>query len=163
MDTKYKAKTQQQLDEFWLDSHGNKRCTTCKEYKSMDEYHNHKAGRYGKALSCKTCAKARARNSHRRRKDNPDYRYYFKNQHTMNTYGITREEYDRKLEAQGHICAVCETELLGGHQTHLDHDHTTGKLRDFLCTNCNRGIGHFQDSVVILKKAIAYLGKHNEQ
>jgi hypothetical protein len=40
---------------------------------------------------------------------------------------------------------------------HLDHDHETGTFRGWLCHNCNVGLGHFDDSVPLLRKAIAYL------
>lgn len=76
-------------------------------------------------------------------------------------HGITVEEYETKLEAQGSCCAICDVELSpSGGLTHLDHDHATGKLRDFLCTNCNRGLGHFKDSQSLLSMAIDYLKRH---
>ena len=45
---------------------------------------------------------------------------------------------------------------------HLDHNHVTGKLREFLCNPCNRGLGYLQDDPMILMKAIEYLDKHND-
>ena len=39
----------------------------------------------------------------------------------------------------------------------LDHDHTTGSFRGWLCHRCNRGIGCFSDDVNHLKRAISYL------
>ena len=77
-------------------------------------------------------------------------------------YGISLKEYSEKLEAQNHKCAICRVELSnGGGLTHLDHNHTTGEIRAILCTNCNRGLGHFKESIENLKSAIIYLDTHN--
>lgn len=44
----------------------------------------------------------------------------------------------------------------------VDHCHASGKIRGLLCDLCNRGIGHFNDSVELLYKAIKYLELHYE-
>jgi len=44
-----------------------------------------------------------------------------------------------------------------GNKAHLDHCHTTGKIRGFLCQKCNHGLGLFNDSIQALKSAIEYL------
>lgn len=51
----------------------------------------------------------------------------------------------------------CGTKLDGGHGTHVDHCHDTGKFRGWLCNRCNRGLGFFRDSVEGLECAIVYL------
>ena len=77
-------------------------------------------------------------------------------------YGLTLHAYEEKLMAQDNKCAICEIALLPqGSGTHLDHDHKTGYIRDFLCTNCNRGLGHFQENINFLEHAINYLKAHN--
>ena len=40
---------------------------------------------------------------------------------------------------------------------HLDHNHITNTLRGMLCGSCNRGLGMFKDSAVLLANAINYL------
>lgn len=60
------------------------------------------------------------------------------------------------LKKQGYRCAVC-TAKLTVKTAHVDHCHSTGKIRGALCSNCNHGLGHFQDDVTNLKSAIAYL------
>jgi hypothetical protein len=40
---------------------------------------------------------------------------------------------------------------------HMDHDHTTGKYRGYLCIQCNMGIGQLGDSVEGLEHALSYL------
>lgn len=73
-------------------------------------------------------------------------------------YGITAEQRDVMLAAQGFKCAVCSTASPGGQGNwHVDHCHTTGRVRGLLCCNCNRGLGYFRDNSEFLTNAIAYL------
>lgn len=81
----------------------------------------------------------------------------------MRRYGITRQEYEEMLEAQGDSCAICKTMDIGrkGHtHFHVDHDHVTGKVRGLLCDLCNRGLGYFKDDPFLLIKAGKYLESH---
>jgi Recombination endonuclease VII len=81
---------------------------------------------------------------------------------TVKQYGITLEQWDGMLIAQGGRCAICPVILL---DPHVDHDHSCcpgrkscGKcVRMLLCKNCNTGLGCFLDSIPILKSAIEYL------
>ena len=78
-------------------------------------------------------------------------------------YGLSGEEYRNMKAIHNNECAICG-KAPSGKRTELDvdHDHETKKVRGLLCNNCNRGIGHLQDSVVILEKALNYLKKHKE-
>lgn len=53
-------------------------------------------------------------------------------------------------------CELCERALVPG-KTHLDHDHTTGKFRGWLCNRCNLGLGNLGDTIAGLERALAYL------
>lgn len=81
-------------------------------------------------------------------------------------YGITSMEYDAKLHAQNHCCALCglaESRRYKGTLISLavDHDHTTGTVRDLLCSRCNIALGHLEScSSAWLQMAIAYLCRH---
>jgi len=71
-----------------------------------------------------------------------------------------------------HCCDICGT---AGHDLRsdfgkggsrktvwrLDHDHSTGEFRGFLCQRCNSGIGKMQDDPAIMLRAIAYLKTNN--
>jgi hypothetical protein len=73
-----------------------------------------------------------------------------------NRYGITEDDYDVMFKEQDGLCAICKQP-----STHknldVDHNHETNKVRGLLCNNCNRGLGHLQDSVLVLESAINYL------
>ncbi len=78
------------------------------------------------------------------------------------SYGITAEDYNRMFEAQGGVCKICkkpETAIIHGKIVRLavDHNHQTNKVRALLCTNCNIGIGNFQDNPLIARAAADYL------
>ena len=77
-------------------------------------------------------------------------------------YGITLKEYNTKLRSQNNECAICHCSIgvKNGAKKALDHDHKTGKLREFLCSNCNTALGLFRDSILTLESAIKYLKRH---
>jgi hypothetical protein len=50
-------------------------------------------------------------------------------------YGITRIQYLEMVELQQGKCAICKRYF--GNKLHVDHDHTTNKIRGLLCLSCN--------------------------
>lgn len=82
-----------------------------------------------------------------------------RNHHLKKTFGITVEEADALLAQQGGRCAICQEPITDsrGFAPHVDHCHTTGKVRGILCFPCNAGLGSFRDDVTRLQAAIAYL------
>ena len=84
-------------------------------------------------------------------------------------YGIREEEYQALFEKQGGVCAVCglpETKKqrrsrfskTTTDRLHVDHDHTTGKVRGLVCFKCNCGIIKQLDDRDLARKAAQYLG-----
>lgn len=79
----------------------------------------------------------------------------------LKRYGITPEQYDAMLAAQGGHCAICPATEPGGRgEWHVDHDHETGEVRGLLCSRCNLGIGLFRDTPGLLESAATYLRRH---
>ena len=52
------------------------------------------------------------------------------------------------------VCAVCERYKK---KLYLDHDHTNGKTRGWICNTCNAGIGGLGDTAEAVRKALRYL------
>ena len=79
----------------------------------------------------------------------------------VRTYGTDGEA---QWQAQKGKCAICLTPMLRRHRhrraAHLDHDHRSGKVRAWLCSRCNTGIGLFDDSAALLADAVTYLRFH---
>ena len=71
--------------------------------------------------------------------------------------GVSPEKFDAMLISQDGRCEICNDPL---HKTCLDHNHTTKKVRDILCDNCNKLLGHAKEKIDILVSAIQYLRKH---
>ena len=140
----------------------SKKCAWCRVVKHKDDFHKDRHGPLGRAYYCKVCANQKTRDFHSKTIDNPDYQRRKRSSWIKAAHGITLDQYEEKLAQQNYACAICGVKLAAqGPFTHLDHCHKSGVLRAFLCTNCNRGLGHFQDSVEFLQNAITYLNTHS--
>lgn len=81
-------------------------------------------------------------------------------------YGLTDEQFNIQIEAQGGVCAICQREpQLPDRPWSVDHDHaccdgrrSCGKCnRGLLCVPCNSAIGLLQDNSSLLRQAAIYL------
>lgn len=63
------------------------------------------------------------------------------------------------------ICPICKKASIPGITANLviDHDHTTGNAREWICDSCNTGLGRFKDDIELMKETIKYLQKHNKK
>lgn len=112
-----------------------KQCNNCKETKPFTEFHKHKTCKGGYMTYCKPCFNYQTlAGKHRKR------------------YGLSPEQMTNMKKSGCELCHATEN-------LHIDHNHDTNEIRGVLCTNCNRGLGHFKDSPELLKKAAEYLEK----
>jgi hypothetical protein len=122
---------------------GKKVCSYCNVYKDFDKFGTNGDGKL--KSRCKDC----------QTKYNTKYH---KEVFRFDRYGITREMFKEMLSDQSSRCAICDTDV-DEKSSHIDHCHTTGKVRGILCEKCNKGLGQFDDDVNYLKNAIKYLTK----
>lgn len=161
-----------------------KDCRKCGERKPLDEFVRDRQRKDGRYPYCKLCHRAvvkgysvreseaikeRQRSRHAERMANSAVRekyllgrwvYSLKRR-----YGITAADYIALAEAQNDCCAICGLSFADARpqkndqtqRLHVDHDHTTGKVRGLLCFRCNNGLGFFRDDISALEAAVAYL------
>ena len=152
-------------------------------YKSRIDREAHKS--YMKAWGKANPEKARGTPEQRRRKQqrmtlryqtDPQYREKIRAKNRKTTprrrmkniirmrqmkYGITESEFAAMVKAQEGKCLICKESSGTGKDRrsflHVDHDHSTGKVRGLLCQKCNRGLGLFNDNAERMRTAAAYL------
>jgi hypothetical protein len=126
--------------------HGEYQCIVCHTWKHLGDYHKDSTAANGKKSTCKPCGNLL--NRHKKR---------------YTRYGLTRHQFEEKFEAQNGQCASCEVELeLDGRRTRspcVDHNHSTGEIRDIICTRCNLAAGNLKDSSERARKLMEYLKK----
>lgn len=131
----------------------NKKCASCGNVKSADDFTKRSRGGVNRQSMCKDCHNAYCRD--RYHKVHAKRRVFAR---LKKKYNLEAHEYDRMYKAQKGMCKIC-----GEHQSnlktklHVDHCHVTKKVRGLLCFNCNRGLGSFRDNVEWLAQAISYL------
>ena len=138
-----------------------RRCSVCDEVKPATAFTVRRTHRPGKLVSqctpCKVTYNRDRRIANREHMLAIERRSKFKKQ-----YGITVEDYEQMLRAQGGGCGICGATVPSNRTKFfaVDHCHGTGKVRGLLCTKCNRGLGLFNDNTDRLSAAVRYLKGH---
>jgi ferric-dicitrate binding protein FerR (iron transport regulator) len=82
-------------------------------------------------------------------------RAYARAQALKKKYGLTEEAYEKLLLDQMLACAICK--VIPRKRLHVDHDHTTGRVRGLLCLRCNTLVGFLEKRSDIVEMAALYL------
>lgn len=72
-------------------------------------------------------------------------------------YGLTSADRDAMTVAQGGVCALCFKAPHPGRRLHVDHDHTTGRIRGLLCPNCNWYLAKIERDAGLIARIRSYL------
>lgn len=78
----------------------------------------------------------------------------------LKKYGLTEESFALLWLSQKSKCGICKTPDPGARDWHVDHCHTTGKVRGILCHHCNLMLGNAKDNKSVLLAAINYLNNN---
>lgn len=128
-----------------------KKCTKCNEL--TDQFYADKRNKDGLRSHCKSCENSS--NSIR------DASWHFKNNLRRN-YNLELEEYKLMLARQDNKCKLCgKTEEENGKRLAVDHCHTSGEVRDLLCSNCNSALGFANDDPELLRRMAEYCEEYN--
>lgn len=164
---------------------GTKTCSQCKQSKGREDFYKRPTSHDGLRSACKVCEKSKhKKRKHYERSTEPKKCYRCGeikpaegfNSAPENVTGLQSKckpcqkeylheqrynmpkPYAEMLADQCNQCLICGDEPKeSDHAFHVDHCHTTGKVRGILCHMCNRGIGHFNDDPDCLRAAAEYL------
>lgn len=131
-----------------------KKCSRCVVVRPRAEFTLSRSSRDGLDYVCRKC-KAELHAEYREHS-----KVWLKNQRLCNLWNLYRlsgMDYELLLEAQKHVCAICEQDM--GERPFVDHCHDSGKTRGLLCNKCNSALGSIEKSG-FLEKALRYLEKH---
>jgi hypothetical protein len=102
---------------------------------------------------------------------NKNYNKYIKTQRKQRLkrlYNLTVFDYNKMLEAQNGVCAIClQKEKRINPKTNkvqrlsVDHNHKTGKIRNLLCYKCNKDVDRVEIDYNRFINIFKYLDKHN--
>lgn len=91
-------------------------------------------------------------------RDTVEYKRYQRECYDKSQYGLLPEQKAKMIAEQNNSCAICRYpfgQKVG--DMHVDHCHSTGRVRGLLCDKCNRGLGYFCDEPESLSKAADYV------
>jgi hypothetical protein len=158
-----------------------KTCTKCLQIKSLDLFNKKKKSKDGYEFWCRHCT---SEASKKVRLENPENAAYLKKQ--WKSRNVDREKNNNKgynllkywpnlsakealikyndlLKQQEYKCVLCARHSNEfKNRFHVDHCHTTGKVRGLLCFNCNVMLGNSLENLETLQKAILYLRGLND-
>lgn len=79
---------------------------------------------------------------------------------TFYRYGITKPQFDKKLDEQNYLCGLCGKPLPADpKEMRIDHCHEQGHVRDILHNKCNIGLHYIEDSEFV-GLAVKYIERH---
>ena len=149
------------LESRELREHDKKYCPKCKKIKTLRSFNKSKNSNFGYSSHCRLCSRRLGKKYHNKEKKQLEYRNkkdIFRNNKLKRDFGITLEEYNKKLKKQNNKCMVYgNTPKENRKALAIDHNHNTGEVRDLLCGNCNAAVGFLKENIVIAKEMVKYI------
>lgn len=128
---------------------GMRLCRTCGQFAPLDQFRR-RIDRPGAphASKCRPCVT-------RSWQENRERHLAAK---AAQNYGIDASRYLELVSGSCHVCGGQNTQ--SGRRLHIDHCHTTGKIRGALCHACNTALGLAGESIERLLALAEYLEHH---
>lgn len=126
-------------------------CKHCGLSKDVSEFVKNKSCKKGYVTTCKKC-------KYKKYPPTKDQKHKAWVRNIKRYYGITPNDYNRMYEDQKGCCKVCGTQS-GNTKFHIDHCHTTGKVRGLLCGPCNRALGLLNDNPLTILNLYHYISQ----
>ena len=138
------------IEKLGLFEEPHRVCRGCRIAKPVAAFHS--AGRGRRRPLCAPC-RSKARVSELR----PETPVQKLRGLLRREYGITLEQYNQMLAAQGGGCAICGSEPHEKKRLVVDHCHSSGRVRALLCGPCNTQLGAYEK---LRHLAVAYLARY---
>ena len=97
----------------------------------------------------------------RKRKYRLENKHIIESKRCMKRYGITLEDKKQLIQDQNNKCLICKCVFTKINKPHVDHNHSTGKVRGILCNDCNSLLGFAKENIQILQNSINYIEVKN--
>ena len=131
-------------------------CRTCNYalHENIEDFHIINIIKYIKKLEYKFLNKT----------DTQNY-FKFKKTRIYNNkylYNISEYEFNEMINFSKGCCHTCNKKILSTRDLHIDHCHKTNNVRGILCNSCNYIVAAFNDSEILLRRALYYLNNNYE-
>lgn len=133
-----------------------KTCPDCKINLPLNNFPKSRIRSGGRTSYCTPCSrirgkatrekhKERYREEEKKERDTKKYKDYHRKYRLRTVFGMTPEDYENIFEIQGHKCPICQRIRCNTKAMwHIDHDHSSGRVRGILCSTCNKMLGAYE-------------------
>lgn len=111
--------------------------------------------------------KAKQKRDYKKRRTTIAYKQLRRDNALQRLYGITLDNFNQLVLIQNGLCAICKLppkvrKVRGGIAQSLcvDHNHTTTRIRELLCADCNLLVGQIEKNRQLVTPILQYLDKH---
>jgi Recombination endonuclease VII len=126
-----------------------KQCSKCKIVKELVEFNKDYKGTFKRQAYCRDCQKLVMGGG--------EYKL-------QRNFNMSLADKKKMVEQQNDACGICKKAFKGKTKAqHVDHCHTTLKVRGILCPQCNTTLGLVKESVTTLYNMIDYVEHHAKE
>lgn len=151
------------------------RCSKCKRLKQTTDFYKDKRHSNGLNSQCKLCSNKGTQDHYKQNKLwFSAYAKDWRSKNRVRANELSRESFRRRstklwnklFAIQKGKCPIYKRPLditlnkRNRRRSHIDHNHSTGRIRGLLCMNCNFLLGAAREDAKVLENARQYLKKH---